>query len=75
MEIRATIWQGKEACKMEEKNSIYIFDDRLLFSAFNNGLYGRTIESANSDDQNRERDVTMVETDLPAEHLTATYWG
>jgi hypothetical protein len=60
---------------MKEINSIYISDNRQLFSDFKPGLFADSLRPLNSDYQKKEKDATIVEKDLPADHLTATYWG
>ena len=47
----------------------------FLFSAFKPGLFADSLRPLNSDYQKKEKDATIVEKDLPADHLTATYWG
>ena len=60
---------------MEETNSMYISDNRQLFSAFKPDLIVDSVRSLNSDYQKKGKDATIIEKDLPADHLTATYWG
>jgi len=60
---------------MEERNSIYISDNLQLFSAFKSGLFVDSLRPVNSDYQKEEKDATIIEKDLSADHLTATYWG
>jgi hypothetical protein len=60
---------------MEEMNSMYISGDRQLFPAPNTGLFGYSLRPLNSDHQKKEKDATIIKKDLPADHLTATYWG
>jgi len=60
---------------MKEKNSMHISNNRLLFPASQNGLFGDSERPLNSDYQKKEKDTTKMEKDIPADHLTATYWG
>jgi len=60
---------------MEETNSMYISDNQQLLSAFKPGQFADFLRPLNNDYQKKEEDATMIEKDLPADHLTATYWG
>jgi hypothetical protein len=60
---------------MKEINSMYISDNRQLFPAFKADLFVNHLRPLNSDYQKKEKDATIIEKDLPADHLTATYWG
>ncbi|HVO64937.1 MAG TPA: hypothetical protein VMT12_00510 [Syntrophales bacterium] len=60
---------------MEETNNIYIPDNRQLFSASKTGLFWNSLRPLSSDYQEKGKDETIIEKNLPADHLTATYWG
>ena len=60
---------------MEETNSMSIFYNRQLFSAFKPVLFVDSLRPLNSDYQKTEKDATIIEKDLHDDHLTATYWG
>lgn len=60
---------------MEETNNMYIPDNRQLFSASKIGLFWGCLRPLNSDYQEKKKDETIIEKDLLADLLTATYWG
>jgi len=60
---------------MKETNNMYIPDNRQLFSASKTGLFLDSLRPLNSDYQEEEKDETIIEKNLPADHLTASYWG
>lgn len=60
---------------MEETNIIYIPDNRQLFLASRTGLSWDSLSPLNSDYQEKGKDETIIKKNLPAHHLTATYWG
>ena len=60
---------------MEVTNSMYISDNRQLFSAFKPGLFVDSQRPLRSDYQKKEKDAMIIEKNRPADHLTATYWG
>ena len=60
---------------MKEINSMYISDNLQLLPAFKAGLFVNSLRPLNSVYQEKEKDSTIIEKELPADHLTATYWG
>jgi hypothetical protein len=60
---------------MKEINSMYISDNRQLFPAFKVDLFVNPLRPLNSDYQKKEKDAAIIRKELPADHLTATYWG
>jgi hypothetical protein len=39
------------------------------------GLFGDSLSHPDSDYQKKEKELATIKKDLPADHLTATYWG
>ncbi len=59
---------------MMEKNSIYISDNRQLSPVPKTELFADFLEPSDNDYQKKEQEV-VIKKYLPADHLTATYWG
>jgi hypothetical protein len=60
---------------MMEKSGIYISDNRQLFPVPKTEMFGDSLEPSDSYYQKKEKEVVIIKKDLPADHLTATYWG
>ncbi len=59
---------------MTEKSIIYISDDNQLLPIPKTGLLHESLSDRDRDYE-KEKAVIVIKKDLPADHLTATYWG
>ena len=58
-----------------EKTSIYRSDKERLLPVPKTELSGDSLRPPNRDYQEKENEALITKKGLPADHLTATYWG
>ena len=60
---------------MLRKSRIYISDNEHLLPVPETELLGNSLRAPNNDYEKKEKEPIIIKKELPAEHLTATYWG
>ena len=60
---------------MLRKSRIYTSDNEHLLPVPETELLGNSLRAPNSDYEKKGKEAIIIKKELPAEHLTATYWG
>jgi hypothetical protein len=60
---------------MKETKNIYISDDQQWFSIPETKPVRDSLRLPESDYRKKEKELLTINKGIPADHLTATYWG
>jgi hypothetical protein len=60
---------------MMGKTTIYMSDNENLLPVPKTELLGNSLRPPDREYQKKEKEAIIIKKDLPADHLTATYWG